>query len=376
MNFPTGQDEQAARDFIAATYPPAAMIFGGAKPVVIFAAARMGRLFLANLRRAGVQVAAFGDNDQGKWNTEIDGVPVLEPGALLDRHRDSAVVVASLTSENVLFHELRNRGFRHVYPLSYLHYLDPEVFQAPYMDGQFEHCFDPALREAIAAGSSLWSDSESKQLYEKILEYRRSKSMEIYPSVMARHPQYFPPDILAFTQEDILLDAGAYTGDTMQRFAALHPGARNTYYAFEPDPQTYQSLLLEGGRYPGTFLGVNAGLGDREGLLGFICQGGMDSAFTAGEAELQIPVHTIDDYFSSRPAPTFIKMDIEGMEPQALAGAERCIRRTRPKLAICVYHRPSHLWEIPLMVRSWNPEYRFYLRHYTATLSETVMYAV
>ena len=91
MNFPTGQDEQAARDFIAATYPPAAMIFGGAKPVVIFAAARMGRLFLANLRRAGVQVAAFGDNDQGKWNTEIDGVPVLEPGALLDRHRDSAV---------------------------------------------------------------------------------------------------------------------------------------------------------------------------------------------------------------------------------------------------------------------------------------------
>src|SRR5688572_5197047 len=95
-------------------------IFSG-QPVVVFAAARMGRAFLTSLRAVGVEVAAFGDNATDKWGTEIDGVKVLDPAALLTRFRSAPVLIASLLAENELYHQLVGAGFTDVYPLSVLH---------------------------------------------------------------------------------------------------------------------------------------------------------------------------------------------------------------------------------------------------------------
>ena len=73
--------------------------------------------------------------------------------------------------------------------------------------------------------------------------------------------------------------------------------------------------------------------------------------------------------------PTFIKMDIEGMEIDALRGAENLIRAHHPQLAICVYHDMSHIWRIPLLLREFYRGYRFYLRNYQYMGLETVVYA-
>jgi len=67
-------------------------------------------------------------------------------------------------------------------------------------------------------------------------------------------------------------------------------------------------------------------------------------------------------------------MDIEGAELDALKGAENTIRESLPDLAICLYHSPSHLWEIPLFISSLG-DYKFHLRNYTSFISETVLYA-
>lgn len=47
---------------------------------------------------------------------------------------------------------------------------------------------------------------------------------------------------------------------------------------------------------------------------------------------------------------TFLKMDIEGAEAEAIKGAKNIIQKDKPKLAICIYHKPNDLWEIPLMI--------------------------
>jgi hypothetical protein len=73
---------------------------------------------------------------------------------------------------------------------------------------------------------------------------------------------------------------------------------------------------------------------------------------------------------------TFIKMDVEGAEPLALRGASRIIRSQKPRLAVCVYHHFSHLWEVPGMIHELVPEHRIYLRHHTNLEYETVCYAV
>jgi hypothetical protein len=73
---------------------------------------------------------------------------------------------------------------------------------------------------------------------------------------------------------------------------------------------------------------------------------------------------------------SFIKIDIEGAEPQALQGARGIIATQKPTLAVCVYHHFSHLWQIPLFIHDLLPDHRIFLRHHTRLEYETVCYAV
>lgn len=73
---------------------------------------------------------------------------------------------------------------------------------------------------------------------------------------------------------------------------------------------------------------------------------------------------------------TFIKMDVEGAEMEALRGAEHIIRTQHPKLAISVYHKPGDIIDVSELILSYASDYRFYLRHYCLFDNETVLYAV
>ena len=69
-------------------------------------------------------------------------------------------------------------------------------------------------------------------------------------------------------------------------------------------------------------------------------------------------------------------MDIEGSEYEALLGAKDTIYSSKPNLAICLYHKPNDLYEIPLLINSWNLGYKFYLRMHSYSAFDLVLYAV
>jgi len=69
-------------------------------------------------------------------------------------------------------------------------------------------------------------------------------------------------------------------------------------------------------------------------------------------------------------------MDIEGAETEALKGCRRIIEKYKPKLAICIYHKPEDLFAIPLLIKELHKDYRLFIRKYTTTKYETVCYAV
>ena len=73
---------------------------------------------------------------------------------------------------------------------------------------------------------------------------------------------------------------------------------------------------------------------------------------------------------------TYIKMDIEGEEYEALEGAKKVITEQKPKLAVCIYHKAFDIFKLPRLILEMNPEYLFYLRHYSFEGGETVLYAV
>ena len=102
---------------------------------------------------------------------------------------------------------------------------------------------------------------------------------------------------------------------------------------------------------------------------------GDSASYIAENGQTEIPVKSLDDVIW-KDSPTFIKMDIEGAEIEALRGSRRIIEEFRPKLAICIYHRPEDLFEIPLLIRKMRKDYRLLVRQYSNSRFETVCYAI
>ena len=76
-----------------------------------------------------------------------------------------------------------------------------------------------------------------------------------------------------------------------------------------------------------------------------------------------LAVTRIDTLYHSRKL-TYLKMDVEGCERQAIIGGVNTLRRDKPKLNIAVYHRSEDIFSIPLLISSIVPGYRLYLRQH------------
>ena len=121
---------------------------------------------------------------------------------------------------------------------------------------------------------------------------------------------------------------------------------------------------------------IEAGLWSHNTFLQFLGEGKGSSHIVLEEKREteKIKVAALDSCVAE--PVTFIKLDIEGAELEALKGAEHIIKRDKPKLAICIYHKPEDIWEIPYYIKMLVPEYKMYIRHYSNSESETVLYAV
>jgi len=64
----------------------------------------------------------------------------------------------------------------------------------------------------------------------------------------------------------------------------------------------------------------------------------------------------------------FIKMDIEGSEEKALLGAKETLKKFKPKLAISVYHKFNDFYQLPLLIKKINPDYKIRVKNKKGTL--------
>jgi len=178
---------------------------------------------------------------------------------------------------------------------------------------------------------------------------------------------------------DRVIDAGACFGDTALAFAAA-VGERGRVLSFEIEPHNAAVARRNFERNPALAQRIRlreCALAESPALL--YRHGSGPSAYVAPTPSAHpLEVTTIDRALEAGDLDRvdLIKMDIEGAEPGALAGAQQALRRFRPKLAISVYHRPEHLWRIARWLESLELGYRFYLEHYTIHYEETVLYAV
>ncbi|MEI7937314.1 MAG: FkbM family methyltransferase [Verrucomicrobiota bacterium] len=239
--------------------------------------------------------------------------------------------------------------------------------------------YSPAFLQANAVAlDGLWNEFTDAASHESLLAYvtaRATNNWEhILPYICAN--EYFP-DFMSLTSEEVVVDCGAYTGDTLMEYVRRTGGRFRRYYALEPCPPNLEELrgvVTRNNLHDVEILAVGAW--DKQERLAFV-QDGDQSHAEAVEGEKSsclIDLDTIDNICGENA--TFIKMDIEGAELRALSGSMKTIRYNRPKLAVSVYHRTEDLIAIPQFIKRTCPEYRLYFRLHDHLGMGAVLYAL
>jgi FkbM family methyltransferase len=328
-------------------------------------------LRLAELcNRQEILVAAVCDDNPKKQGLKVGATTVKPVDALKDVYRDVPVIIASHRVLKAL-ERIKGMGFKHVAPFALLEVLDPKAFP-PHMfyDGWLEDLFEH--RDRYAALAKLLADDMSRRVLDAVIGFRLTLDATVL-SPIVEWDLYGPANLLQYGDEEVYVDGGSYDGDSIRLFIDRVRGKFSRVLAFEPDKNTFKRLAAN-------FAGekrvepINAGLHRRKATLHF------DNAGTRGsilveKGGIEVPVVGLDEVLGGDRV-TYIKMNIEGAELEALKGGERAIKRWAPKLAISAYHRPSDLWQVPDMVRSLRPDYKLYLRQHDGGVIETVLYAL
>jgi FkbM family methyltransferase len=232
--------------------------------------------------------------------------------------------------------------------------------------------FEP-IRSCYSALADEWSRCELREQ----LRWRYWLDFEALSAPLDGRHIYFPFDLALPSEEEVFVDCGGFDGDTVRSFSEHWNGKFKRALTFEPDPSNRDALLRNvetiGIRERVTVMPY--AVGNENGTVYFSLTNSAASHRVEDGAATPVECRRLDD-IDWPETPTYIKMDIEGAEPDAIRGAARLLLRHQPILAICTYHRSNHLWEIPNLIHSINPGYRLFLRRYAEESWEGVCYAI
>jgi FkbM family methyltransferase len=356
--------------------------------LVLYGAGNLGRHVLARLRTLNIEPVAFADDTPSKQGSIIDGLRVLTPREVIERFGARSLFAVTILNPAASFLKVKrgleiltedlSKSLTRVRVVSFLElaWKYPESFLPHY---QFELPRDVLTNvNEIRRAFRLFADEESRRQFVAHLRFRLRLDFDALPR--ANFGDYFPEDVVPeLSDKATFIDCGAFDGDTVRRFVERQRGRFREIHAFEPDAENFRRLheYAAGLDAHERVHLYRAAVGARRGRARFDSSGDMASTLSdAGVEEVDVlPVQEVVS-FNDDGGPLFLKFDVEGAEADALEGAARLIERARAFVAVCVYHRPDDLWELPLKLAALAPAHRLFLRTQGEDGMDVVCYAV
>jgi FkbM family methyltransferase len=216
----------------------------------------------------------------------------------------------------------------------------------------------------------------------------------------------FNRSFFEFGEDEVFVDGGGFDGDSIEQFLRAVRGRFRHLYCFEPSPEFAQKILQRirhlqtlyvqeiGSRIdivpkglwdcatrltfnPSQFAAEDLGYEGSAPLGGHLVDSGITDHIYRPEEEsavgFSIDTASIDET-CTLPV-SFIKLEIEGSELQALQGAAATIAKSRPKLAISIYHKPEDYLTLTRFVSDTGLGYKMSLRQHNPQVPDaTVCY--
>lgn len=356
---------------------------------------KIDQFFNLKKNNLDLPIILWGSGNGCEWFLKFMHKYSIPVACIIDQNKNAGEKYGMTTMDPLEAYKTYGRAIVVISAMAYKDEIEESIAQN--MPGFLVVSFDPTLevlQQVTNVERREYIESHKNELHEieQILEDKKSKTVfsnviagaitsDIdYYKYIAENTQYFP-DIIKeqMSEEEIFVDVGAYTGDSIQEFMDAVNHKYKKIYAFEPDEKNMEVLRknIAGEQ----IILFQKGVGKNNGKAFFLNDkggGGNEAAHVVkekNEAVSEVEIVRLDDAIQEKC--TYIKMDIEGMELDALAGAECLIRQYKPKMAISVYHRMEDMVEIPQFILNLDMGYKLYLRHYwNCNGTDTVLFAI
>lgn len=347
--------------------------------IYIYGAGNAGAVSYQQIKRFGVEIKGFIDKNAENIKTYKEKKVYTLDCFKVDKKDNTIIIIAYICSYKDIKEIsliLNDMGYYNIHYFHDIYNLTMlEMFHLNRLQNDAsKSIFDVSIQKKILEVAGMLSDTKSRSVYYNFL----SGIIEANPDLFSKPDstiQYFVDDIEFSKGYDRFIDCGAFNGDTAL-ILNQNKGKIQKIAMFEPEMGNLKNLKqnLENVNIAEEEILFPCGVWDKTEMIRF--NSGFQSTSTITEDGLEfIQCISLDDaLFGFKP--TFIKMDIEGAEYKAILGAKKTIQENTPDLAISVYHKIEDMWEIPLLIKTFNKSYNLYLRCHGLHGMETIMYAV
>lgn len=320
------------------------------RPIFIYGMGDGALKIMSVFREKGISLSGIFASDDFVRGHSFEGYRVHKLSEIENMVDDFVVVLAFAAGYQSIVDKIHSIAERHTLYV-------PDVPVAGNGLFTYEYCVQNAVK-LQQVYDSLYDDY-SRKVYANIINFKISGDISYLSSVTTSKSAIYK-EIIKPNLNETYVDLGAYNGDTIREILEFTRGKYAGIYALEPDRKNFKKLSKFVDGMPHVFA-HNAAAWCIDTELPFAAKAGRQSAISAS-SDTMIQARSVDSILGKKTA-TIIKMDVEGFEREAIWGASQTIARYSPKLMIALYHRNEDIFELPLLIKSINPNYKLYIRH-------------
>ena len=332
-------------------------------PVFIYGMGDGALKIMSVFERYGIPLAGFFASDEFVRGHTFQGHLVHTLSQIETLIDDFVIVLAFAAGYQSLYDRINEIAKRHIL-------LAPDVPVAGETLFTYKYCQKNA--EKIQSVYDMLADEKSRQTYADVINFKISGKIEYLNRCTSPKEEIYGR-IIYLGENEIFADLGAYNGDTAAEFMSACNNNFRHLYAFEPNPKNFRKLTKNLPESDKITL-FNAAAGRESGTVKISANEGRMSRAGGSGKTVEIPIVPLDEAVSE--SVTVLKLDVEGGEREAIMGARRHIENGA-KILCSLYHRSEDMFDLPLLIKSINPELKFYIRHQLYIPAwETNLYAV
>lgn len=319
------------------------------KPIILYGMGNGADMIIEVLEELGVTFSDVFASDNFVRGHFFHGKKVLKFSEIKEIYEDFIILMTFAVHDRETLQKVREMAENYEFYSPTVPVAGTELFTMDYLK-ENDELFDKAYE--------MLADEKSKSDFIDVLNFKISGKVQYLFSCESEKEKLYN-DILHLSENETIVDLGAYDGDTIREFLGITKGNYNKIYAFEPDGKNFKKLCDKTAELT-DIERFNLGAWDKKETLFFKKQKGRNSHLSDEGIPVQFDSvdNTVEDDV------TFIKMDIEGAEMKALEGAKKTIERCHPKLYVCAYHRNEDMFALPLKIKELDETYKIYFRHH------------